>query len=214
MTGAELKVWRERLGKDEAWIEEALDRLDLIAPPGCGYGSERRRNAEGCSQYTADTTAVIRTAYRAALEAEEARQAAERAQAEPVCPEGVDLFRSVGHTWVRPSAHFSGGIGVMDDGTMRESGLAEGYVGLSITPACLRYAADLSEYRARKHAEGDRQRKLDAVRAAEAAQREATTAYHAARGVMNDAVNACNAASSKLTAAAGALVAARREAGL
>lgn len=191
MTGAELKAWRERLGKDKAWIEEALDRLDLIAPPGRGYGSERRRHAEGCSQYAADTTAVIRAAYRAALEAEEARQAAERAQAEPVCPEGV-------YTTERHDP--SRGPETVIRWSSEETELFVGYRETEDDVKAARFYLELVTYRARQRAEGDRQRKLDAVRAAEDAWNEARKAHSETSKRVNDAHEA--------------LTAARREAGL
>ena len=77
----------------------------------------------------------------------------------------------------------------------------------STTPACLRYAADLSEYRAAIHAASDRQRKLDAVRAAEAEAERMIDARDTAHRRFLDADNL--RAKAEL-----ALATARREAGL
>ena len=117
----------------------------------------------------------------------------ERGPVEPVCPDGVTAFTN-GDTWVRPNGHHIGGVSVGSDGAMRLAGSH------STTPACLRYAADLSEYRADLHAASDRQRKLDAVRAAEEAHGKACDAER-------DATNAC-------VVTGRALDTARREAGL
>ena len=129
------------------------------------------------------------TAYRAALEAEDARQAAERGPVEPVCPEGVETRGVFGGTWVavrgQDAAFF-----VLDDGSVRTE------VGRATSPALLRYTADMVEHRSAS----DRQRKLDAVRAAEEAHRKAKAEY--------------DRATTEHNAAARALLDARREAGL
>lgn len=201
MTGAELRAWRERLGKDEAWIEY------------------RRRCVEDGDThggiYVGRDVEQLTTAYIAALEAEERAQA-ECGPVEPVCPEGVTAFTNGdtwvwpnghhiaftnGDTWVRPNGHHIGGVSVGSDGAMRLAGSH------STTPACLRYAADLSEYRAAIHAASDKQRKLDAVKAAEAAERDAETAKEIAW-------QAYDATLAPLGAARDALRTARREAGL
>lgn len=198
MTGAELRAWRERLGKDEAWalsIVRATRGQGLSNAPGECTVRERLELVESDCAYNGADKRVLRTAYRAALEAEEARQAAERGPVEPVCPEGVGTFQNGGYTWVRPEGHHSGGIGVLSDGSMCESGyVMDGVrrgafigVGLAITPACLRYAADLSEYRVAIHAASDKQRKLDAVKAAEAAHEKANAAYAATIRVLTAA---------------------------
>lgn len=192
MTGAELRAWRERLGKDEAWIEGVLGATDVPANehddrmPGDGlFGVQRRSATEGNGgSYSARQVDAIRTAYRAALEAEERAQAGRGP--EPVCPEGVGVFQN-GITWVRPSTHYVGGVGVRGDGTMQLAGSA------AITAECLEYSAALSRHRAAVHAASDRQRKLDAVRAAEEARDRALAA-------LDEAIRA--------------LLAARREAGL
>lgn len=62
----------------------------------------------------------------------------------------------------------------------------------------LRYLLDLADHRARLHAEGDRQRKQDAVRAAEAALDAACHAEEAAITAWNDAAKARMAAQSTL----------------
>lgn len=43
-TGAELRAWRERLGKDEAWAATLLDAVPLVTHGMCGngYGDARR----------------------------------------------------------------------------------------------------------------------------------------------------------------------------
>jgi hypothetical protein len=77
MTGAELRAWRERLGKDEAWIERVLGAvfLDEIGT-GDGHEEVRREAVEGRgTRYREDRQAVLRDAYIAALEAEERAQA-------------------------------------------------------------------------------------------------------------------------------------------
>ena len=48
------------------------------------------------------------------------------------------------------------------------------------TPRELRFAADLADYRAAQHAAGEQQRRIDAVRAAEEAFKEADATYSAA----------------------------------
>lgn len=202
MTGAEMKAWRERLGKDEAWADRVLGAVYLPGL-GTGYGDCRRPVIEKMSragEYGPEQTTALLTAYRAALEAEEARQAAERAQAEPVCPEGVACWSGLGgeaRVGIANNGASTAVITVRADGSMTTTPSAP----LAATPALLRYAADLSDYRARKHAaEGDRQRKLEAVRAAEEAYAKAGDAVRAAE-------RECDKASD-------ALVAARREAGL
>ena len=124
----------------------------------------------------------------------------ERGPVEPVCPDGVTAFTN-GDTWVRPNGHHIGGVSVGIDGAMRLAGSH------STTPACLRYAADLSEYRADLHAASDRQRKLDAVRAAEAEAERMIDARDTAHRRFLDADNL--RAKAEL-----ALATARREAGL
>ena len=89
-TGAELRARRERLGLSEAWIEDALDETPIPRPfedgvvCGNGYGETRRLSAEGDGAYGyyEAQIAVLRTAYAAALTAEEQRRgsrAADRA---------------------------------------------------------------------------------------------------------------------------------------
>lgn len=206
MTGAEMKAWRERLGKDEAWVEGVLRAADIeyLGRGDKRSGSERREWIENSrGHYSERQTEQLRTAYREALEAEEARQAAERVQAEPVCPEGVACWSGQGvyggdaRVGIANNGASVAVIIVRADGSMTTTTPS---APLTATPALLRYAADLSDYRARKHAEGDRQRKLDAVRAAEDAWNEARKAHSETSKRVNDAHEA--------------LVAARREAGL
>ena len=196
-SGQELKAWRERLGKDAAWIEEILNNTRAGKwPVGHSNGDFRRRVCEGVvghleCPYADDEVSTYYGAYRAALGAEEARQAAARGPAEPVRPEGVTVERM-------------GALAVVVGGGTRVSVAPDGaYMfanGLPATAVVLRYAADLSEYRAAIHAAGDRQRKLDAVEKA----REANNAARAE----------WEAADKKWRAAAVALDNARRKAGL
>lgn len=134
--------------------------------------------------------------------AEAFRATEEGAQAEPVCPEGVKAAPWRVHqgqeVWgtrigVEGSGYFL--LLVHPCGRIEPLGKDD-----SPSPALLRYAAALSEHCARLHAEGDRQRKLDAVKAAEEAAK-------AAGAALQDA-------SRKADAAYMVLAKARREAGL
>ena len=209
MTGAELRAWRERLGKDEAW---ACDVLRDVRGPGLMSGCPGERTvmgrlglAEGDHAYTGRDRAPLRAAYSAALEAEEARQVAERGPVEPVCPEGV-WRGDEPHGWwyVSLPGTSAAPIAIEDGGRICFTELAptEG-----ASPALLRYAADLSEYRAAIHAASDRQRKLDAVRAAEVEHEAAHKAVEDTHAAYRDAEAAVGRTHS-------ALKAARREAGL
>ena len=101
---------------------------------------------------------LVRIAGRtaAALAAEEAR----RAPAEPVPPAGVTVENFGADIMVRRSDNTTVGYVNLD-----------GWVIIlhdrCADPATLEYVAALSRYRAAQHAAGDRQRKLDAVKAAE-----------------------------------------------
>lgn len=207
MTGAELRAWRERLGKDEAWVEATLAPLT-----GCGdNGRDLRRAAEDGPR---DALSTLRTAYRAALEAEEARQAAECGPVEPVCPEGVYAWNVGGDLCMhvqgaRPGNSF---LAVRPDGTIRAS-KAVGEIPPASTEL-LEYAAALSRYRAAIHAASDRQRKLDAVRAAEEAHKVTDAACDAARRSKRDAEDKYTTAYEAAIKTARALDAALREAGL
>lgn len=149
-----------------------------------------RRKALGKSEEWATKTlralgaGDVRAAYSAALDA------AERAQAEPVCPEGVTVAKDV-----RPNdAWLVAGTGVV---------AADGMVTINDfhrDRTALRYLVDLADYRARLHADGDRQRKLDAVRAAEEAYLKAEDERRRAEDAADQAARALGAA--------------RREAGL
>lgn len=202
MTGAELRAWRERLGKDEAWGAGVCAGLVFACyhewPRESAAGSERRQAAEGEARWGYDQSEVsaLRTAYHAALEAEERAQA-ERGPVEPVCPEGVwsDSYPQPHYARFAMVDQGCSGFTIGFDGTIRPDEVSYSY-----TPALLEYAAALSRYRAAIHAASDRQRTLDAVRAAE----EARDAARRARDVAEDA----------LTEAIKAHVAARREAGL
>lgn len=194
MTGAELRAWRERLGKDEAWIG-----LRLAAIGNDGEGRRRFVEDGAAGIWDSYERVDFMEKYRAALEAEEARQAAERAQAEPVCPEGVTVRRESVYIYVDRAGHVRGSVRA--DGSVSVVGST------CADRVALRYLLDLADYRARQHAEGDRQRKLDAVRAAEEALDAASHAEEAAHAAYNDAAKARYAAQSTLCNA-------RREAGL
>lgn len=199
MTGAELRAWRERLGKDEAWARGVLEEVNVPGlGHGRGYGDCRILvERDGLDGYADNQRRLLRAALVAALE-DEARAQAERGPVEPVCPEGVTRGDMLDPDDGSPNMMGDLGLGwqvhVSDSGRIRlvESG--------SASPALLEYAAALSRYRAAVHAASDRQRKLDAVKAAE----EARDAARRARDVAEDA----------LTEAIKAHVAARREAGL
>lgn len=211
--GAKLKAWRERLGKDEAWIEAALDASPISRTDGTygmrgiGYGSARRIAAEGGEgdYYSDRQRGELIKAYRAALEAEEARQVAERAQAEPVCPEGV-------YTTERHDP--SRGPETVIRWSSEETELFVGYRETEDDVKAARFYLELVTFRARKHADGDRQRKLDAVRAAENALEKAKDASRAAHAEMRRISNEMDHADVAVGAAHRALDAARREAGL
>lgn len=199
MTGSELRAWRERLGKDEAWARGVLEEVNVPGlGHGRGYGDCRILvERDGLDGYADNQRRLLRAALVAALE-DEARAQAERGPVEPVCPEGVTRGDMLDPDDGSPNMMGDLGLGwqvhVSDSGRIRlvDSG--------SASPALLEYAAALSRYRAAVHAASDRQRKLDAVRAAE----EARDAARRARDVAEDA----------LTEAIKAHVAARREAGL
>ena len=127
----------------------------------------------------------------------------------PVCPEGVTAApwritqgKDVWGTRVGIKGHGYFMLLVHPCGRIEPLGQND-----DPTPALLRYVADLSEYRAALHAASDRQRKLDAVKAAEAAERDAETAKEIAW-------QAYDATLAPLGAARDALRTARREAGL
>ena len=209
MTGAELRAWRERLGKDEAWAAQICAELSFAFyrgwPRESKAGRERRDAAEGDAHwdYSQSEADALRTAYAAALEAEEARQAAERGPVEPVCPEGVTVERVAGACFVVSC----GGTRV----SFTHDGKNVYANGCTASAAALRYAADLSEYRAAIHAASDRQRKLDAVKAAEEAQWAAERAIAKIHDDYHEALDAARVTSRQ---ASSALVTARREAGL
>jgi len=194
MTGAELRAWRERLGKDEAWAAALLESLPgapASAEIGCGPGQGliRLRAAESVADGYA-YHAFLRKTLRAALEAEE------RAQAR--ITQGKDVWGTrvgiKGHGYFMLLVHPCGRIeplGQNDDPT----------------PALLRYVADLSECRAALHAASDRQRKLDAVELAQKAKDAACEARDKADGYARDAHRLAEQAQHALDAA-------RREAGL
>ncbi len=210
MTGAELRAWRERLGKDDAWgaaLLESLPGAPASAEIGCGpgQGGVRLHAAESVA-FGYAYHAFLRKTLRAALEAEEARQSAERGPVEPVCPEGVTtwlVMGTTGRTCVALSRLHNPVVVVEPDGCVISSAFDKA----PASPALLEYAAALSRYRAAQHAASDRQRKLDAVRAAE-------EAHDAAHKATEDAYAAYREAEAAVGRTHSALKAARREAGL
>lgn len=162
-TGAELRARRERLGLS---VEDAADSMLVTA-----HVDDIRYMEDEDARGLADAWPRSAAAYAAALAAEEAR----RAPAEPVPPEGVRLFREGPCVRVYSSTDRRGGsiARVDDDGTIRLCPMGD-----DGTPVeHIEYVAALSRYRAAQHAAGDRQRKLDAVKAAEDALEEARAAY-------------------------------------
>lgn len=223
MTGAELRAWRERLGKDEAWAAALLESLPgapASAEIGCGPGQGliRLRAAESVADGYA-YHAFLRKTLRAALEAEEARQAAECGPVEPVCPEGVrETLGIVRDGRANTSIHLTATGGIVGsfaavrietDGRIFTDASGQG-----CSPALLEYAAALSRYRAAIHAASDRQRKLDAVRAAEEAHKVTDAACDAALAAACDAEDKYTTAYEAAIKTARALDAALREAGL
>ena len=199
MTGAELRAWRERLGKDEAWARGVLEEVNVPGlGHGRGYGDCRILvERDGLDGYADNQRRLLRAALVAALE-DEARAQAERGPVEPVCPEGVTRGDMLDPDDGSPNMMGDLGLGwqvhVSDSGHIRlvDSG--------SASPALLEYVAALSRYRAALRAASDEQRKLDAVRATEEAHRKARAEY--------------DRATLEYNAAARALLDARREAGL
>ena len=181
MNGAELRAWRERLGltREDASraIGNALTRRESI-------NAETVERLEGNRTFYGDPAPYV-AAYRAALEAEEARQA------EPVCPEGV-------YTTERHDP--SRGPETVIRWSSEETELFVGYRETEDDVKAARFYLELVTYRARQRAEGDRQRKLDAVRAAEEAYLKAEDERRRAEDAADQAARALGAA--------------RREAGL
>lgn len=130
----------------------------------------------------------------------------ERGPVEPVCPEGVTtwlVMGTTGRTCVALSRLHNPVVVVEPDGCVISSAFDKA----PASPALLEYAAALSRYRAAQHAASDRQRKLDAVKAAVAAEMAASNAKDAAWEAYDKTL-------APLGAARAALIAARREAGL
>lgn len=192
-TGAELRARREALGLSPA--EAAmLPAFDGDYNVGDIQSMELYTDAARLA-YNWNVGSVL---YAAALDAEEKRRVG--SQVEPVPPEGVTVHRAdvecVSLTAVVPVA------GVEACTIVAEN--------VELT----RYALARWDYEQRQHAASDRQRKLDAVRAAEDAYNRAWQAHR----------NACEAlttarahADDTLEVADGykvALAAARKEAGL
>lgn len=152
---------------------------------------EARRKALGKSEEWANKTlralgaGDVRAAYSAALDA------AERAQAEPVCPEGV-------YTTERHDP--SRGPETVIRWSSEETELFVGYRETEDDVKAARFYLELVTYRARQRAEGDRQRKLDAVKAAEEAYQRAQEEHRRAEDAVDQAARVVGAA--------------RREAGL
>ena len=72
MTGAELRAWRERLGKDEAWARGVLEEVNVPGlGHGRGYGDCRILvERDGLDGYADNQRRLLRAALVAALEAE------------------------------------------------------------------------------------------------------------------------------------------------
>ena len=121
-----------------------------------------------------------------------------------MCPEGVwsDSYPQPHYARFAMVDQGCSGFTIGFDGTIRPDEVSYSY-----TPELLEHVARVSRYRASIHAASDRQRKLDAVRAAEAAVGEAHTTCEAAHASYRDA-------EALVGRAVGILNAARREAGL
>lgn len=136
----------------------------------------------------------------------------ERGPVEPVCPEGVrETLGIVRDGRANTSIHLTAtsvhagsfaAVRIETDGRIFTDASGQG-----CSPALLEYAAALSRYRAAQHAASDKQRKLDAVRAAEEAVGEAHKACEAAHASYRET-------EALVGRAVGILNAARREAGL
>lgn len=199
ITGSDLRAWREKLGKDEAWIEAILGNCLLsgfgLAPNPLSR-SERRKATEGdAMRYAYNTHEIgqMTTAYRAALEAE-------LTLLEPVCPERVTVDRS-SDTWK---------VKLNDIHCFSVRGNTYEYHDRFVTvcseqhwpPYLVRYAANLSEFRATVaafHAASEKQAKLDAVKAAEAAAEKAAQKALAAIDLRDETFRALHEARRELT---------------
>lgn len=188
-TGAELRAWRERLGLSEAW---ARDNVPWPRPEGSYFVA----TIESGSWNTVDagsTAADAIRAYAAALTAEEQRRAAAPLTEPPMPPAGVTV-RTVTdckctYVSINRGCH-DNLIATVWHSDARAVSIEDEYA----TPEALRFVADLADYRAAQHAAGEQQRKLNAVRAAEEAFKEADATYSAALDARDTARKALNAA--------------------
>lgn len=133
--------------------------------------------------------------------AESGAQAAERGPVEPVCPEGVTVERfGDGSCTVRLHSTVCFRIESWKRGAEVHTDVVTKLNGQHWPAWLARYAADLCEHMAAIHAASDKQRKLDAVKAA-------NDAWDAARKAHSETSKRVNDAHEALSIA-------RREAGL
>lgn len=180
-TGAELRARREALGLSEEWAREWTEANRRAHDIVSLSGVERE-----CWDIALPSSPArrLRAAYAAALDAEEAR----RANAEPVPPEGVTVAIVNRKREVKLNGVLCFCVdtwGVCDCHT----DVVPVMSGQHWPASLVRYAADLAEWCA--HAAGEKQRKLDAVRAAEkayeAACAEESRTYHALHAAKREA---------------------------
>ena len=184
-TGAELRAWRERLELSVEWAAK------IISDAGLNRTAQDVANLEASCCIARDWFATA-PVYAAALTAEEQRRSA-APLTEPVAPEGMTV-RTVTDC---KCTYVSINRGCRDDliatvwhSDARAVSIEDEYA----TPEALRFVADLADYRAAQHAAGEQQRKLNAVRAAEEAFKEADATYSAALDARDTARKALNAA--------------------
>ena len=187
-TGAELRARRERLGLSREW---ARDSVQWPRPEGSYFVATIESGSWDTACATSTAADAIR-AYAAALTAEEQRRAA-APLTEPVAPEGVTV-RTVTdckctYVSINRGCH-DNLIATVWHSDARAVSIEDEYA----TPEALRFVADLADYRAAQHAAGEQQRKLNAVRAAEEAFKEADATYSAALDARDTARKALNAA--------------------
>jgi hypothetical protein len=184
-TGAELRAWRERLELSVEWAAK------IISDAGLNRTAQDVANLEASCCIARDWFATA-PVYAAALTAEEQRRSA-APLTEPVAPEGVTV-RTVTdckctYVSINRGCH-DNLIATVWHSDARAVSIEDEYA----TPEALRFVADLADYRAAQHAAGEQQRKLNAVRAAEEAFKEADATYSAALDARDTARKALNAA--------------------
>lgn len=184
-TGAELRAWRERLELSVEWAAK------IISDAGLNRTAQDVANLEASCCIARDWFATA-PVYAAALTAEEQRRSA-APLTEPVAPAGVTV-RTVTdckctYVSINRGCH-DNLIATVWHSDARAVSIEDEYA----TPEALRFVADLADYRAAQHAAGEQQRKLNAVRAAEEAFKEADATYSAALDARDTARKALNAA--------------------